>query len=204
MKKLCTIIAILATFSFSAQAQSTVRVGGGGGDLAYEKGTNILNIGLGLGRGVRSYNRRSLGYNFGYTGIGASLNASYEVGFHEYFSAGVYGGIGRYTTIWDWNVTAIGAGVRGSFHYVALANEALDLGLNEDKLDLYISVVLGAEVISTNIDDEFFGDDRVSGTYIDFGTILGGRYMLNERFGVYTELGYGALSVWTIGLTVGM
>ncbi len=201
MKKLCTIIALLAMFSLSVQAQSTVRVNGGGsGDLAYDKGTNYLNIGLGLGRGVRSYN---YGW-FGYSGLGASLNGSYEVGFHEYFSAGIYGGVGRYGIARGWNLTAIAAGVRGSFHYVALVNEALDMDLNEDKLDLYVSVVLGAEIISTNIDDEFFGDAFNDGVFLDFGTIVGGRYMLSDRFGVYSELGYGALSIWTIGLTVNM
>ncbi|MEM6843658.1 MAG: hypothetical protein AAF632_15630 [Bacteroidota bacterium] len=204
MKKLCTIIGLLAMFSFSAQAQSTVRVdGGGGGDLAYDKGTNILNIGLGLGRGVRSYNR-TLGFGWGYTGIGASLNASYEIGFHEYFSAGVYGGIGRYGIVRGWSATAIGAGVRGSFHYVALVNEALDLGLDEDRLDLYVSVVLGGEFISYNIADEFIDNQVGSDAGVDFGTIIGGRYMFNDRFGVYSELGYGALSVWTVGLTVNM
>ncbi|MGB3585231.1 MAG: hypothetical protein WBA23_01765 [Tunicatimonas sp.] len=206
MKKLCTIICLLTIFGFTAQAQSTVRVDGGdrGGGLAYDKGTNILNIGIGLGRTINRYNNYNRYSWYGYGGIGASLNASYEIGFHEYFSAGVYGGIGRYGIGNGWSSTAIGAGIRGSFHYVALANEALDLGLNEDKLDLYITVVLGAEVISYNIDNRDFQDSFGNRTGVDFGTILGGRYMLNERFGVYSELGYGALSVWTVGLTVGM
>ncbi len=203
MKKLCTIISLLAIFSFSAQAQSTVRVdGGSGGDLAYDKGTNFLNIGLGLGRTISRYNYNFVG--FGYGGLGASLNASYEIGFHEYFSAGVYGGFGRYGIGNGWSSTAIAAGVRGSFHYVALVNEALDMDLNEDKLDLYVTVVLGAEIISYNVDDRGFDDFFENRTAVDFGTIIGGRYLFSERFGVYSELGYGALSVWTVGLTLNM
>ena len=162
MKKLFTLTLLALGLTIGAQAQNTVRVGGGGGGLAYDKGTNILNVGLGLGRSVRSYN---YGW-FGYSGIGASLNASYEIGFHEYFSAGIYGGVGRYGIARGWNMTAFGGGVRGSFHYVALANEALDLGFNEDKLDLYVTVALGAEVITTNIDDEFICLSRIGPTLI--------------------------------------
>ena len=200
MKNLFILTLLSLCFTFGAQAQNTVRVGGGGGGLAYDEGTSILNIGLGLGRTVRSYNYAW----WGYSGIGASLNASYEIGFHEYFSAGLYAGLGRYNIVRGWNMTAIAAGVRGSFHYVALANEALDLGLNEDKLDLYVSLIIGAEVISTNIDDEFFESQFDGGAYVDFGTLLGGRYMFNERFGVYSEIGYGALSVWTLGVTMNL
>ena len=197
MKKLLTLTLIVLSFTCT-YAQNTVRVGGG--DLAYDRGTNILNVGLGLGRAVRSYNYAW----WGYSGLGASLNASYEVGFHEYFSAGVYGGIGRYSIVRGWNMTAIGFGVRGSFHYVALANEALDMGMNEDKLDLYVTLVVGGELISTNIDDEVFNSAFDGGFGVDFGTILGGRYLLNERLGVFSEVGYGALSVWTLGLTVNL
>ena len=202
MKKLCTLTLLIGSLTFSAQAQNTVRVGESGGGLAYDKGTNFLNVGLGLGRTISRYDYSYAWY--GYGGLGASLNASFEVGFHEYFSAGAYGGIGRYGIGNGWSSTAIAAGVRGSFHYVALANEALDLGMNEDKLDLYVTVALGAEIITYNIDDRDFRGFFDNRTSVDFGTILGGRYMLNERFGVFTELGYGALSVWTIGLTVNM
>ena len=198
MKKLLTLTLLLFSVVCCVQAQNTVRVGSGGG-LAYDKGTNILNIGLGLGRTISSQNYVWWG---GYSGVGASINASYELGIHEYFSVGAYGGLGRYGIVRGWNVTAIAVGARGSFHYVALANEALDLGINEDKLDLYVSIAFGAEILSSNIDnDSFLFEDR---TYLDFGTILGGRYLVSDRFGVYSEIGYGALSVWTIGATLNL
>ena len=201
MKKLFILALLIGSVAVSAQAQNTVRVGDSGfGGLAYDKGTNILNVGLGLGRATRSYNY----YWWGYSGLGASLNASLDLGIHEYFSVGPYVGVGRYGISRGWNMTAIAFGVRGSFHYVALANEALDLGMNEDKLDLYVTLILGGEIISTNIDNEVFLDDFNDGFGVDFGTLLGGRYLLNDRFGVFTELGYGALSVWTIGFTVNM
>ena len=201
MKKLFILTFLACGLALSAQAQNTVRVGDSyGGGMAYDKGTNILNVGIGLGRTVRSYNF----VGWGYSGIGASLNASYDIGIHEYFSVGPYAGIGRYNVVFGWNMTAIAFGVRGSFHYVALANEALDLGLNEDKLDLYVTLGLGGEYISANIDDDDFFGDSFGGVGFDFGTLIGGRYLFNERFGVFTELGYGALSVWTIGLTVNM
>lgn len=197
MRKLLTLAALLTSVIFCAQAQNTVRVGGGSG-LAYEEGDKIIQIGLGLGRTVRSYNYVWAG---GYYGLGASLNAAAELGIHEYFSVGLYAGVGRYgyRVIENYSITAIALGARGSFHYAALANEALDIGLNDEKLDLYISLLLGGEIISTNYDNEFnrFND----GFFVDFGTVLGGRYMLNESLAVFTELGYGSLSAWTIGVS---
>ena len=198
MKKLLTLALLVLCVVFCTQAQNTVRVGGGGGGLAYEQGDKIFQVGLGLGRTVRSYN---YGWAGGYYGVGAALNAAAEFGIHEYFSVGVYGGFGRYgfRVIENYSINAIALGVRGSFHYVALANEALDLGMNEEKLDLYVSVLLGGEIISTTYANEFnrFND----GFFIDFGTVLGGRYLLNDRLAVFTELGYGSLSAWTIGVS---
>lgn len=201
MKKLLTLIALVSCITFGTQAQNTVRVGSGGGGLAYEKGDKIIQVGLGLGRAIGGG-----GYGWAYGGgAGLSLNAALELGIHEYFSVGPYVAAGRYNlgTIAglgrsDYRLTAIAAGVRGSFHYVPLLNEVAGTNIDEEKLDLYVAVLLGLEFYSTNFDNDLI---RYNSTVFDGGAVLGGRYKFNPRMSVFTELGYAGLSVWTLGIS---
>ncbi len=107
-------------------------------------------------------------YGYGYLG-GRSvsippLTAALEFGVHENFSVGPYVGYASwnydYTSFnYSWNFLAVGA--RGSFHYVPVLNEALDLSLDEEKLDFYVSLLVGME-FQTFSGDSFggmFGDD---------------------------------------------
>jgi hypothetical protein len=186
MKKLFILMSFFTIISFSASAQ------------AYDEGVNIFDVGVGFGNAYGGY-----GYNWGTRGYGASIpvSASYEIGFHEYFSAGPYVafatrtfGIGT-----EYRQNFFGIGGKGSFHYVRLLNDALDMDIDEDKLDLYLSVYVGAELYSDNDDNRF---DNT--TDVDFGTVVGGRYMFSDNMGVYTELGYAALAVWTVGLSLNL
>lgn len=193
MKKLFILALLIGSAAVGAQAQNTVRVGESGGGLAYDKGDKIFQIGLGLGRAVG-------GYNWGYGGLGASLNAAFEVGIHEYISVGPYAAIGRYNVgyiLRDYSMTVFAGGVRGSFHYASLLNDALDMSIDEEKLDLYVSLLLGVEFFSYNFDTEL--PRGASRSYFDGGAVLGGRYKFNPRVAVFTELGYAGLSVWTVG-----
>lgn len=197
MKKLIALTSLAVAIAFGVQAQNTVRIGGGGG-LAYEEGDKIVQVGLGLGRAIG-------GYNWAYGGgLGISLNGAFEYGIHEYFSVGPYVAFGRYSYGYripglverDRTLTAIAVGARGSFHYTPLLNEVLDANIDEEKLDLYVSLLLGLEFFSTNVDNDPVG---YSPTVFDGGAVLGGRYKFNPRVAVFTELGYAGLSVWTIG-----
>lgn len=190
-------MALLATFSLSAQAQSTVRVDGdGGGDLAYNKGDKIFLVGI------------SFGY-YGY-GIGGSraigvppLTAALELGIHEYFSVGPYAGYAS----WDYGVFGsdfgfqiFSVGGRGSFHYVPLLNDALDLNLNAEKLDFYVTLILGLDFQSYT--GEFAGLGFNNETGLVFGPVLGFKYKFNDKFGAYFEGGRGAFGYGTLGLAV--
>ena len=203
MKKLFTLSALVFSVAFCAQAQNTVRVGSGGGGLAYEKGDKIVQVGLGLGRAIGGR-----GYGWGYSGGGLALNAAFEIGIHEYFSVGPYLAVGRYSLGLsgfglgrrnDYRLTAIAAGARGSFHYVSLLNEIADTNIDEEKLDLYISVLLGMEFYSTNFDEAYI--NNYNSTVFDGGALVGGRYKFNPRIAAFTELGYAGLSVWTLGVS---
>lgn len=197
MKKLCTLICLSFLFSFSAMAQSTVRVdGGGGGNLAYEKGDKIFLAGVSFGY-----------YGYGLAGTRSvslpPLTAALELGIHESFSVGPYVGYAS----WDyrnlgfnygWDFLAVGA--RGSFHYVPLLNEALDLNLDEEKLDFYITLFLGLEFQTYNGPDGVIGS--ANNTRFILGPVVGFKYKFNPRLGAYFEGGRGAFGYGTIGVAI--
>ena len=198
MKKLFVFALFALGITFGTQAQNTVRVGGGG--MAYQQGDKIVQVGLGLGRAVGGYN-----WTYG-GGAGLSVNAAVELGVHEYFSVGPYLAFGRYGLGGfagnRYHITALAAGVRGSFHYVSLLNEIADTNIDEEKLDLYVSVLLGVEFYSYDFDnDPIFDNVNYNSTGFDGGAVVGGRYKFNPRLAVFTELGYAGLSVWTLGVS---
>ncbi len=198
MKKITTLVMLLFTAASMALAQNTVNVDPSG-DRAYNEGDKIFQFGVGFGY-----------YGYGFTGTRSvsipPLTASLEFGFHENFSVGPYVGYAS----WDYNFTSydygwdfLAVGARGSFHYVPLANEALDLNLNEEKLDFYISLFLGLEFQSFSGDTGFGSTDVYSNnTVLRLSPVLGFKYKFNDKFGAYFEAGRGALSVATLGLAV--
>ncbi len=200
MKKLCILTFLACSVAFSAQAQNTVRVGESGGGLAYNKGDKIFMAGISFG-----------GYSYGYLG-GRSvsvppLTAALELGIHENFSVGPYVGYASwsydYTSInYSWNFLAVGA--RGSLHYVPLLNEALDLSLDEEKMDFYVSLLVGME-FQTYSGESFggiLGDGYANNSRFRLGPVLGFKYKFNDKFGVYFEGGRGAFGYGTLGVAI--
>ena len=205
MKKLCILTFLACGLALSTQAQNTVRVGDSGGGLAYNEGDKIFMAGISFGY---------YGYGLG-SGRSVSvppLTAALELGIHENFSVGPY--VGYASWGWDnrllgvnynyrYNFLAIGA--RGSFHYVPILNEALDLSLDEEKLDFYVTLLVGLEFQSYNGED--FGGpfgDRYNDNYTRFrlGPVLGFKYKFNDRFGAYFEGGRGAFGYGTLGVAI--
>ena len=199
MKKLLTLTLLVLAVTFGAYAQNTVRVGdSGSGGLAYNEGDKIFQAGIGFGY---------YGYGFGYGSRSASLpalTASLELGLHEYFSVGPYLGYVDYNYRgfgFNWGYSVLAVGARGSFHYVPLLNEYLDLSLDEEKLDFYISLFLGLDFRSYDgADRTGFGNN--AGTGFNLGSVAGFRYKFNNRFGVYFEGGRGAISYATFGVSL--
>jgi hypothetical protein len=178
--------------SITVQAQDDDRV-------VYQKGDNILNVGLGLGF-----------YNYGYFGTRSSsfpaLTANYEIGVHEYFGVGPYIGYKSWNynyTGGDYGFSQFTVGARGSFHYSSLLNEALDMGIDDDKLDLYVVLIAGLEFQTYTGDyGPYFGDPN--NVKLRLGPSLGARYYLSPNFAVFAEGGRGAFSWLTIGVSLKM
>lgn len=183
MKTYVLLFAMLLTTTFTF-AQ--------GGRDAYNPGDKTFQVGVGLGRTGGYYNYNSINYGFG-----IPVSAALEFGISEYFSVGPYAAYASYSNRYLGNgfrSSIFSVGAKGSFHYLSLINEPLQLGIDESKLDLYLSVYLGLAFNNYNRYYENVSD-------LDFGTVLGGRYMVNEQLGVFTEIGYGALAVWTVGVS---
>ncbi|WPP49539.1 hypothetical protein [Catalinimonas niigatensis] len=175
-------------------AQNTVRVETG--DFTYNQGDNILNLGLGLGA--------TGGWGYGSLGFGVSLLGSYEFGFHRYISVGPYVGFANYN--YDYfgysnsSVTSLAIGAKGSLHVIPFIAEVFDASWNPEKVDLYVAVYTGVRIRNNRYDvgNSDFNDSDVD---LSFGTVPGIRYMPKENIGIFGELGYGPLSVFTVGVT---
>ena len=196
MKKLLlSFIAVATFFSVSQTAQAQYEKG----DLLINPGISLLGYGYGFGS-----------YGSGYTGL-PGLTASIEYNLTDNIAVGGYAGylarsyrydIGgnRYTDRW----TNLGFGARGIFHASEVLNDALGTNIDSEKWDIYGGLSLGYETWSWNYDNSFGGSGRANygNGRVFFGGVLGTRYMFSERFGVYGELGRGALGALTLGVTL--
>jgi len=162
---------------------------------AYEQGDYIANLGVSLGY-----------YGYGYVGSRSGgfipITASVEKGFHEHISAGPYIGYAswKYKGVgynYSWNFTSVGA--RGTFHAVSLLNESLDMGINENKIDLYGTLIAGLEFRSFKGDE--FIESYANETNFFIGPVLGAKYKFNDKVGVYFEGGRGAFGYGTFGVS---
>ncbi|NUQ24451.1 MAG: hypothetical protein HUU34_10910 [Saprospiraceae bacterium] len=145
---------------------------------AYEKGSKVLNIGLGVGGW----------YDFGFGAPGVS--ASFEVGIWPTGKFGVIG-LGAYTGFRvavdnnsfydDITYTNFVIAPRGTYHFTIIPVE---------KLDVYAAIQIITAFESINYKDEFYDDFDASNLNIYPGVVAGVRYYFSDRFGVFGEVGY--------------
>ena len=144
--------------------------------LAIDKGTKFVNLGLSLG-----------GYSY-FRGSGLGLNAALDVGVARNITVG---GVAGYRTYGS-GVTSFDIGARGSYHFNELLN------LSTDKADLYAGVGLSYYRLT-------YGDNYIS-SIASYGTTyipihIGGRYFFSENLGGFAELG-STLAALKLGLTL--
>jgi len=164
--------------------------------LAYNEGDNILQVGITFGY-----------YGYGFAGSRSlsvpPLTASLEFGIHEYISVGPYLGFASWNYDWltvgDYSYNILSVGARGSFHFLPLLNEALEAEFNLEKLDFYVTLLMGLEFRNFSSSVESFPDTYGNDTDFHFGPFLGFRYKFNEKIGVYLEGGANAFGYGTVG-----
>ncbi len=156
-----------------------------------------------LGAGV------SLGYySYGYLGSRSlslpPLSASYEMGFHEYITAGPFVGFARWNysyTNYSYAWSFIQLGGRASFHLTSIINDVLDLEIDESKIDWYVSMLAGLELRQYSAGTGTFREDYANTTRVFLGPIAGIRYYLNDRIALYFEGGRGSFGAATFGVS---
>lgn len=170
MKKTVLLLAAMLFVGFAGFAQS------------FEKGSQGINVGLGLGPGWATSAGFSIGVNGSYeyaiveVPMGSTLTGVVGVGgmVGTCFSTRTYGVVDYHSM--DYFIAA-----RGNYHFIF-----------HDKFDPYASLVIGYRGYQDKYKDD--GPEPAKTTYTggDFraGVVVGARYFFTDSFGAYAELGY--------------
>jgi hypothetical protein len=159
MKRL-VIASVISLFVLAANGQEI-----------FQKGTNVVNLGIGLGSYI-------------------PIEASYEHSLVDGLINGDNGaiGLGAYLGWYSDSESFLGGkmsysdiviGARGAFHYQFV-----------DNLDTYAGLMLGYDIASATWKGEGISPS-VSASAVTFSAFLGARYSFTPSIGAYAELGYG-------------
>ena len=193
MKKTLLILTLLVT-SLTSNAQ------------VFEKDRNFAQlgygIGLGYGRLLNSYNAYD-NYRFG--GFGP-VALSYERGVTDNIGVGIQIGYSSYGA--TWNDGSFSNTYQYKYRWTTLtimARAAYHFNLRNRNLDPYVGAGVGFAKYSykyTSTDPSFSNNSSISlGSPLAYQIFGGLRYMFNDNFGAYAEVGYG-YSVFNGGLTL--
>ncbi|RYD92289.1 MAG: hypothetical protein EOP50_12930 [Sphingobacteriales bacterium] len=133
------------------------------GGYGYEKGDNLLNIGVGLSS---YYYGNPLGISFE---LGVDKDIS--VGAQFDYNSGNYGD--NYYNSSRWRYTSTYFGARGSYHFNRILN------LNTRKVDLYAGLGLGYRTFRWNDTNYGSGYNYGSGLFVNY--FIGGKYYFNDQ-----------------------
>jgi hypothetical protein len=157
---------------------------------SFQKGTNVLSLGIGLGSSLPSYSGSSQT---------PAISAQYERGIWDIGGPGVIslggyvgdksfkysGKVSGYGWSEKWNYTIVG--VRSAYHYTGISNK---------KVDVYGGIMLSANIVGYKYEDNS-GYNRQyasAGNYnsgAGFTGFVGGRYYFSNHIAAMAELGYG-------------
>lgn len=144
----------------------------------FQKGTNMLNAGIGFGTNLG-------GLGNARPAISASFeHGQWEMGGPGVISLGGYVGNTGYTYkgsgyTQKWNYTVVGA--RSAYHYNGFKNAS--------DLDVYGGLMLSYNIASYKADG-YDGPNNYGGG-LGISAYLGGRWFFSDNIGVYAELGFG-------------
>ncbi len=162
---------------------------------------NLIGAGISLGY-----------YSYGFAGSRSMgvppLSAYYEKGVHDYFTVGPFVGFARwsysssYAGDWKYSWTFINVGARGSFHATGFLNDILGMEMDEEKIDWYLTLLLGMEF--RNYKDDYGGHGGIHSNTSNFfiGPSAGVRYYVSDNFAIFAEGGRGALGALTFGVSL--
>lgn len=188
MKKFFTILAVVVCC-----------LSGNSAFAQYQKGDIAVNAGLSFG--LIGYSYGSYGSSSGMPPV--AINVEYSL--DDRFAVGPY--VGVFTRTYKYGdykdrFTALSFGARGTFHASGFLNDVLDFNINEEKLDLYATVILGVETYSWKVDEKYVGDSYYAGgSRLILGPVVGARYQFTPNVGAFFEAGRGTFGLGTLGVT---
>lgn len=159
------------------------------GQSKFEKGSIIINPGIGLG------------YWYGGSGFAAGFSANVEFScILDDIAIGPYFAITRRSYDYavgndDYTYTFIDFGARGTYHFGRL------LKVKNENFDPYAGVFVGFVATSDNADDIYGDYYNDYGGRAQGGIYAGARYFFNETFGVFGEVGVGMYPIFG-GVTI--
>ncbi len=191
MKKpiLLILMLVVASMGIKAQGESITKTRTDG---------SLLQAGI-------SFGYLGYGYVGNRTGFSVPITAAYEKYFEEHISGGGFLGYASYGyegySDYKYRWTFLNFGARASYHYIHFLNDALEMDIDEEKYDFYISLMLIFESRSFTSTDDYYDDFYDNELAINLGPVAGFRYHLNDSFSLYFEGGRGTFGYGTFGVT---
>jgi hypothetical protein len=174
---LVTAIVMLAFVCTVSAQQAPAKQASSSGGHIFAKGDQVAHLGLGLGNYLGG-----AGYKASFLPILVSYEHGIKDGFpiDEKSSLGIGGYLAYFGNKFTWandsqsiRYSYFTIGVRGNLHYQFV-----------DKLDTYGGIMLGAQLVGSNV------DNGARGSGFAFSVYVGARYYFAEQWAAFAEAGY--------------
>lgn len=178
------ILLCMATFTQHAKGQ------------AFDKGTQIVAVGVGLGSSLGS---------FDYSSQVPAISVQYERGVWQAGDVGVIslgGYVGYKSFSYETSAGSIESTSKWNYTIIGLRSAYNYQGLQNDRVDLYGGVMFSYNILNYSYDDNSGLNTGSRGNFNNSAGLtiyVGGRYYFVENVATFAELGYG-VSYLNLGL----
>lgn len=139
---------------------------------------------------------------------GLPIQAAVDHSFDDHWTIGVYAGYYNPTynepfgsDRYDSHLKSYVAGLKLSFHFADVFNEAFHEVLNLQRWDFYTSLSAGVVHYKWEVDHKYLAyRDFTPVTFPSVGLVLGTRFLILPRFAVFAEVGKGVFGYVGFGL----
>lgn len=191
MRKFLSAFLIIMALSLTAHTQEMP-------DNSFRENNSLLQAGISFGY-----------YGYGYvgnrTGFSVPLSLTYEKKFKNHISGGAFVGYANYSykgyNDYEYGWTFLDFGARASYHYIHFLNNALDMEIDTEKYDFYLTLMLIFESRTYSASDDYYDDYYENDFDVSLGTVAGFRYHLNNKWSLFFEGGRGTFGYGTFGVT---
>ena len=138
------------------------------------------------------------------------LQLSADHSFDNHFAFGLYFGYfnSTYTDMYGESkyesiLTGYNGGIRLTFHFADIFNNAFMEVLNVKKWDLYSTAFAGWHSYKWNVEEKYTGtQDYTNGSFGSFGLVLGLKWLPTTKTALFIEGGKGTVGYFSAGIAV--